>query len=99
MKLSHQYSPAELIELNEKLEALIAEEELDEKRLASLMSERDKLVQSYLAQLESSQIKQFAEAEIDINQKLISWTEERRTAVLQQTVGWLRGRKSVKKYK
>lgn len=97
--LSHKFTPSELVVINDKICALLSEDELDEKQLAELTSQREDIVKTHLEKLTASDLKLFAEAELQVNQKLIDLTQQRRSDMLKQLSGFLRGRKSVKKYK
>lgn len=71
MQLNHPHTPDSLSALNTSLSACLAAEDIDESHLKVLIDQRAKLVDKLLKSMNTEQRKQFAQAEIAINQLLV----------------------------
>ena len=99
LSLTHPYTPNELRTVNQQLEALFAQESLDEAQLLQLISQRDEIVQLHLKSLEKQQLKDFAQAELSVNNVLIENAKGLQSESLGKLSSLIRGRKAVAKYK
>lgn len=99
LTLNHEETPVNLVSINKELEALLANDELNDKRLLELIEERDELICEYLNSLDEDAKKSFAIAEIEINTKLTHVAQTLFKASLSKLSGLVRGRKAVEKYK
>ena len=99
LSLSHEFTPPSLVETNQALEALLAEDEFDDKTLLDLVNQRDALIQAHLDSLDDEARQSFAEAEIKSNESLREIAQGFFRASLNKLSGLVRGRKAVSKYR
>ena len=97
--LNHAFTPPNLKILNDKLESLVNDSDPDEARLLQFVSERDEIVTAHLDTLLGKDKKNFAEAELNINQQLSAVAKTLLLASQNHLSGFLKGRKAIKKYK
>ncbi|MEM5497123.1 hypothetical protein WNY77_06935 [Paraglaciecola mesophila] len=98
LALNHQFTPPELVSINQTLATLLADESLDEKSFHSISIQRDACIKEYLDTLEPIQKAEFCKAEIEINDVLVQLAQQLFDTSLKQLSGLIRGRKAVKKY-
>ena len=99
LTLNHQYTPPSLEEINLQIEQLLSCPELDEAQLLQVITQREEVVKNVLRELESDELKRFASAELDNNQRLTDVTKKLLSESLGQLSSLIRGRKAVEKYK
>ena len=99
LSLNHSQTPSQLVETNNKLEALLDSGEFEESILLQLVGERDNLINQHLTRLDHEQKAQFAEKELEINKQLVVHVSKLQRTVLAKLSGLLKGKKAVKKYK
>lgn len=97
--LNHDYTPAELTEINIELESVLSADSLDDEKLRQLINQRDTFIVKYLKSLQDGNEKQFAKHELNSNKQLSSLIEHQLSASLKQLSGLLKGQKAVNKYK
>lgn len=96
--LDHAFTPPQLQQLNQTLLELLADDSPDEAEFLKLVTLRDELIQTHLAECNEKNRKLFAKAELDVNGALVAYANTLFKASLKQLSGLIRGRKAVKKY-
>lgn len=99
LSLNHEFTPSQLVTINQQLESLLEGSEPDEARLLQIVSERDDFVTQHLESLTTADKKRFALAELETNQKLTIIAQTLYSASLKQLIGLKRGLKAVQQYK
>lgn len=96
--LNHQFTPPDLVLLNQDLTELLTAADPDEKSFLALVTRRDVMITAYLATLTDADKQVFAVAELEINAVLVAYANEMFNASSKELSGLIRGRKAVKKY-
>ena len=99
LQFDHSFTPSPLKEINQQLSEILAKDDVDEARLLLLIEQRDRIVKEHLDSLEEDVIQQFAEAELEVNQRLEAVSKKLLSDSLGNLSGLIRGRKAVEKYK
>ena len=99
IKLTHSFTPADLNNINLKIEASLNSEEFDEAYFLQLINQRDEVIQQHLTQLENQPLKDFAEAELAVNNELVELSKGMLSESLGNLSALIRGKKAVAKYK
>ncbi|MEP4890002.1 MAG: hypothetical protein ABJV04_08250 [Aliiglaciecola sp.] len=99
LNLSHQYTPDNLDNVNKQLETVLSSDELDDKLLRQLISQRDEIVTEHIKSLDKNTEKLFSTSELEVNQRLSTIIEAQLADSLKQLTGLIRGKKIVDKYK
>lgn len=98
LRLDHAFTPPELQQLNRTLLELLANDSPEEAEFLRLVTVRDEIIQSYLAECSDDTRKLFAQAELHVNGALVAYANTLFKASLKQLRDLIRGRKAVKKY-
>lgn len=98
-KFTHEFTPPKLIGLNDQITVIIDSENLDDSLLLDVISEREAFINEHLSSLSKEQSKQFAEAELKVNEQLSTLVSSLFKESMAQLVKIARGRKAIEKYK
>ncbi|MFT6898250.1 MAG: hypothetical protein ACJA13_002670 [Paraglaciecola sp.] len=96
--LDHQFTPPDLVQLNQDLTVLLTAQDPDEKTFLEIVTHRDAVITAYLTTLTDAEKQAFVAAELEINAVLVAYANEMFNASLKELSGLIRGRKAVKKY-
>ncbi|WP_017444748.1 hypothetical protein [Gayadomonas joobiniege] len=96
--LTHEHTPAELADINERLCELLNADETDVKALQAEVDKRDSFIVNWLSQLTDKKKKQFALNESQVNNKLTCICKDLLNTVEKDLLKLNRGRKAVKSY-
>jgi hypothetical protein len=97
--LDHSFTPSPLKNINSDLLKLTNENDPDESKFLTLVTERDEFIQQFLKNLPDEEKNSFVTAELKVNGALVAYAEESSKASLKQLSGLVRGRKAVNKYR
>ena len=98
-KFTHKYTPPELREINHKISEILDKDEIDDRLLLDAISERDQVVNDHIEQLDKDSLKNFASAELEINNQLSELAQSLYRDSLSNLSRLVKGRKAVQKYK
>ena len=98
VSLQHQYTPAELTQLNAQLNAVLTAQPLDDLLLQKIIDKRANLVESLLINLDERQKRCFAVNEIKTNDVLVTLVERYRDNAKAELVNISKSSKAIKKY-
>lgn len=97
--LNHEYTPEDLVEINDKISAALNEENLDAEKVFGLIVERDEFIQNFIASTESPDKHAFLRSEIAVNDRLKETVSQLTSETLSALSSFIKGRKAVEKYK
>ena len=99
LQLTTELTPKPLQIINDKIEASLNSDDIDDKHVLELIIERDTLIQQLIDEWpDEDSLKVFAEQEIASNTLLLEHTQVLRKEVENSLGKLVRGRKAIKQY-
>lgn len=98
MNLTHPFTPDSLAEINQQIHDCLALDPVEETHLKVLVEQRAELVDILLKTLQTSQLRQFASAEIKSNDNLIAHISSLRTSAKNALSGVKKSSRAIKQY-
>jgi len=102
-QFSHPLTPAELGELNEQLATLLVNTDIEEEQrfqlFLQLVRQRDSLIQQHLGALDTEPRKQFAAAELTVNNQLNELAQSLLHSAKNDISHFIKSQSAIKKYK
>ncbi|QPG04962.1 hypothetical protein IT774_12465 [Salinimonas marina] len=103
LQLNHNHTPTALAHLNEKLEALLADSEVEDEvrfeRMLQLVRQRDSLISQHLSSLDESSRRQFAQNELSVNNQLNELAQSLLNSAKNDISHFIKSQSAIKKYK
>ncbi|WP_218355166.1 hypothetical protein [Alteromonas lipotrueiana] len=103
MQLDHSLTPPALKQLNIQLEALLAdsnsENEARFQKLLQIIRQRDTLINQHLPSLDATSRRQFAQAELSVNNQLNDLAQGLLNSAKNDISHFVRSQSAIKKYK